>query len=389
MNHRIVFLMLALAAISFSQILPNGLASEELVVNGGFESGEFNGWDSDATCQIIPMYRLKPHGGWYSARIGAESRIGTLSQTVTIPDKSRANFSFAYKLDEGAVLDVYLSEVNGSTIQHWSLGEETDWRLLKYSIDPRYAGRQILLTFKGKVFTEERLVPTDLVTPSGEEIIVYMPVKINYWIYIDSVSVVYRISFYDVNLGISGLPGSLSAKLLVDGSAEGPVKAGASRALRFTIGESHEFKVEDYVYENQDARYVCRNRTANTNASTDQTLTFNYTPQYLLTVESRYGKTEGSGWFDAGSTAKISVAPVTVLMDGYWGSLGAKYVFKGWRLDSQEASYSGEVKMDSPKKIVAIWEGDYSQPHILAGGLITAMAVLLALIIIMKIRKHS
>lgn len=387
MNHRYEVLIITLLVLSFSCRVPNVLALDELVVNGGFESGEFGGWNADATCQIIPMYRLKPHEGWYSVRIGAESRPGTLSQTFVIPDKSTANLSFAYRLDEGATLDVRLYLMNGTTIRHWNLTEKTDWRLLKHSIGSEYAGKSVVLTFKGRVFTEERWIPVDSEPTSRPEMIGYILVRINYWAFVDSVSVAYKISLYDVDVETSGLPGNLSSKITIDGRAEGSVRAGMSRRFRFPLGERHEVKLEEQVYETAGVRYVCKDCAAHTNASGDNVLLFAYSPQFLLSVESSYGRTAGSGWYSEGASARISVEPETIPVEGFWGCFGAKHVFREWREDTLTIQSTDEVIVNSAKTLSAVWEEDYSLSYASFGGLTAAAAIMLLVVMIFRKRR--
>jgi len=79
--------------------------------------------------------------------------------------------------------------------------------------------------------------------------------------------------------------------------------------------------------------------------------TANYKTQHELTIESAYSVPEGGGWYDAGSTATISVASIE--------QPTTRHIFTGWSGD-----YSGDVEvalvtMDSPKAITANWRTDY------------------------------
>ncbi|MEM2982983.1 MAG: hypothetical protein QXH17_07450 [Candidatus Bathyarchaeia archaeon] len=379
---RLVILTLLSAAI-LPYSTPDVFSSDELISNGGFETGDLSGWNVTPTCDVRSYVYLRPHMGKYSLRLGVEGGEGVLSQTIRIPERSKANFSFAYKLDEGAALDVYLRDASGSDVQHWSLREETDWKLLKFEVDAQLIGKPLTIIFVGKVFTEKRLEAVEVTSPTGQTSIIYTWSIYNYWPYIDSVSVIFEKAYYIVNVEVSGLPAGLSTNLYVDDQVEGSVKVGLSKRLQFRIGEHHRVRVEFYVNDTQQVRYVCKYYSTVTNASSDETLRFDYLPQYLLTVESPYGRTEGSGWFNKDDTAKFSVAPDAIPMDGLPGFLGAKYKFKGWGGDLRSTLRSSEIRMDSPKKVVALWEADYSSAYVM--GVVIAALVSIPCIVILKV----
>lgn len=80
-----------------------------------------------------------------------------------------------------------------------------------------------------------------------------------------------------------------------------------------------------------------------------------YKTQYYLTVQSAYGLTGGSGWYDAGTDAYATVAPLTVA-----GPAGTRYVFTHWSGDaSGSTSPSEAIAMNGPKVAVANWKTQY------------------------------
>ncbi|MBS7628947.1 hypothetical protein KEJ23_03100, partial [Candidatus Bathyarchaeota archaeon] len=222
--------MFSVAILPYS--IPEVLSSEDLISNGGFETGDLSGWNVTATCEVRSYVYLRPHMGKYSLRLGVEGGEGLISQTIRIPEGSKANFSFAYKLDGGAALDVYLRDSSGSDVQHWSLRDETDWKLLRFEIDARLAGKPLTIMFVGKVFTEKRLEAVEVTSPTGRTSIIYTWSIYNYWPYIDSVSVVFEKAYYSVNVEVYGLPAGLSTKIFVDDQAGGSVKVGLSKRLQ-------------------------------------------------------------------------------------------------------------------------------------------------------------
>jgi hypothetical protein len=91
-----------------------------------------------------------------------------------------------------------------------------------------------------------------------------------------------------------------------------------------------------------------------------------YTTQYLLTVNSPggLGNPQGGGYYNAGSTAKFSVAsPVGYLI---------QQVFVQWQGDYTGTSPQGSITMDEPHVVNAVWSTSYLP---LIAAIIVAVAV--------------
>ena len=116
------------------------------------------------------------------------------------------------------------------------------------------------------------------------------------------------------------------------------------------------------------------------------TVTAEYKTQYKLTVNSQYGTTGGSGWYDAGSTAGFSVTS-SVPESGMMGSLGVKYVFKSWTGDSSATTPEATILMDSPKTVAAVWTEDYTQFYTIIGAIAGIVVVLIIVLIVVLRRK--
>ncbi|MEM4250427.1 MAG: SHOCT domain-containing protein [Candidatus Bathyarchaeia archaeon] len=111
-----------------------------------------------------------------------------------------------------------------------------------------------------------------------------------------------------------------------------------------------------------------------------------YKTQYYLEVRSELDQPQGSGWYDEGSEASVSVLP-EVPMTGFWGSLGARYVFESWTAPSGMNQYSPatRVTVDRPTVVTAVWRQDYSSAYaVLAMMLALALAVVLVVIIVAR-----
>lgn len=79
--------------------------------------------------------------------------------------------------------------------------------------------------------------------------------------------------------------------------------------------------------------------------------TANYKVQHQLVIESAYGEPEGQGWYDAGSTATISVTSIE--------EPATRHIFTGWSGDYSGDTATASVVMNSPKAITANWRTDY------------------------------
>ena len=102
-----------------------------------------------------------------------------------------------------------------------------------------------------------------------------------------------------------------------------------------------------------------------------------YKQQYYLSVSSDQGVPSGTGWYDAGSNAQISVsAPPNP-------SYGVNLVFSGWNGDAQSTSQSATVLMDGPKTVTATWRTDHTVLYV------TIAAVLVAILLVAGVVLYS
>jgi M6 family metalloprotease-like protein len=83
--------------------------------------------------------------------------------------------------------------------------------------------------------------------------------------------------------------------------------------------------------------------------------------QYLLQVASSYGAPEGSGWYDVGSVAKISVQPQVNYNNQ------TRRIFVGWRGDYSGKSANFTLPANKPMSIAAEWITQYQVTFKVAG----------------------
>lgn len=79
------------------------------------------------------------------------------------------------------------------------------------------------------------------------------------------------------------------------------------------------------------------------------------TKQYYLDIESQYGGTTGSGWYDEGAIAQFRIKDLSSAA-GFWN----QYLFDGWSGDFSGNVQAANFVMGGPKKITANWKEDSS-----------------------------
>ena len=356
-----------------------GAQEQELVTNGGFEKG-MQGWTAVNAFPVGSNQRIAydvfahpPHTGQFSAVVGTDDIRGTLSQNVKIPPKSKASFSAWYRIEPGASLTIILKASDGSAIRQWPEFGAQSWTQITYEVSPAYANQTITIEFDGEA--NELLISeahycfggyNNTVTPLLCPLYNYA----DYFAFVDDVSMVATPAQYTPSINIAGLPQSLSTMLYVDGRQVGTISGAKSQQLVFNVGDAHTISTEDYVYQDNTTRYYCISHSINVTTNTQ--VTFWYTRQYYLSVVSPLGITEGTGWYDDGSTARFSLDIATSPLPGLAGSLGAKHAFENWSGDASTSDLQSTIKMDRPKSIIAVWREDYSTPYLLIAAIAIA-----------------
>lgn len=118
---------------------------------------------------------------------------------------------------------------------------------------------------------------------------------------------------------------------------------------------NHQWVCIGYVIDNggqlQGTAYTFTNVDAN------HTIGFIWKEQWHLTVTSAHGYTNGTGWYDAGTTtyAQVSTASIT--------DAGTQYTFSGWTGDASGTSITSDpIIMNSAKTATTAWTTSNLQP---------------------------
>jgi len=100
-----------------------------------------------------------------------------------------------------------------------------------------------------------------------------------------------------------------------------------------------------------------------------------YKAQYYVRVLSDVARPSGEGWYDADSSATISV-PSQVSVEGFLGALGGRKAFSGWSGDIQSFENPLAIKVNKPYTLRANWSNDYFQPTAVFAALLIALGVI-------------
>jgi uncharacterized repeat protein (TIGR02543 family) len=133
-------------------------------------------------------------------------------------------------------------------------------------------------------------------------------------------------------------------------------------SFAWALNSNHSFAFQSPLVVGTNAKYVWNSTTGLSNlqsgsitVTTYGSIVGNYKTQYFLTVTSALGTTGGQGWYDGGSTAYATVAPLVVA-----GPSGTQYVFTQWSGDaSGTTSPSDPIVMSGPKTATANWKTRY------------------------------
>lgn len=173
-----------------------------------------------------------------------------------------------------------------------------------------------------------------------------------------------RVRTYTVTITTSGLSSPLyTTHIYVNGVDQGTpyLWDGQSRDFVFPEGENHTISVDQYVANGAGTRYHCEVNSWTTAPSENQTHTFIYITQYLLTLSTNFGTVSASpaspdGYYDAGTTVNITATPPSAIDD-------ERYVWNGWT-GTGNGSYTSldnpaSVTMNSPINETASWTHQY------------------------------
>ena len=89
--------------------------SANLVVNPGFETGDFTGWVPDSA-PFLYVDTANPHSGTYSAHMGNSGSLAALGQAITTTPGSTYNLSFFLQVNDSGTPNEFKVVWDGTTI---------------------------------------------------------------------------------------------------------------------------------------------------------------------------------------------------------------------------------------------------------------------------------
>jgi len=145
---------------------------------------------------------------------------------------------------------------------------------------------------------------------------------------------------------------SVPISLLFDGAQ---FRSGETVILRLeTKPGMHTLQIESVTYLNEQTRAVfvgwddgSAEPVKQVTLDNDTAITAFYRRQYFVNATSPFGNVEGSGWYDANSTATIRV-DLPFVRD-------SSVIFSHWEGDSNDACPRIYLTVDSPKTARVVW----------------------------------
>ncbi len=174
-SRTIQFLILITIFLFIQLDIAYAFATDNLMENGDFETGDLRGWDTVGFSEVRQYNTsdIQEQTGNFYAIIGSSNpniKIkNTISQSFRVSKNEIANISFMYKVENKSTLDVYLKQKDGSVVNHWKFYEPTPWTILHYQLDQNYSEKTLTLVFEGKGFNRMLNKSNCPIDPTKEE----------------------------------------------------------------------------------------------------------------------------------------------------------------------------------------------------------------------------
>ena len=187
---------------------------------------------------------------------------------------------------------------------------------------------------------------------------------------------------YAVRVQIDSIRVPLATNVTVDGQEASEVRLDQATTMvyEFQRDGNHTISLSPIIPAETGTRYTLLQTSWTFSSGGEKS--FHYNVQYYLNVTSAYGYATGTGWYDANSTAVVSVIPSTI--EGHQ--------FQGWTGSVTSNSQALEVRMDSSKQMTATWTSTQAPSDAAnVAGFVFAiiLSIAIALVVRSKTRKRS
>jgi hypothetical protein len=189
--------------------------------------------------------------------------------------------------------------------------------------------------------------------------------------------------FFRQTFVFNGIPSTIKISIRVNGSEIMQVPGRSWADIYYLKGSTITVSFDHEIQAAVDTRYEFQNE--NSTGTPNSLIIINYTPQYLLMVNSPFGPTSGGGWYDANSNATVA-APELAPAPGLLGYLGTQYVLTYWATNAG-STRSNLILMDGPKSVTAVYTPTISEQILLE--MIAGATVVLVSAVVFARRKLS
>lgn len=182
-------------------------------------------------------------------------------------------------------------------------------------------------------------------------------------------------SLYSIRIEVAAINQPLSADLTLDGALVRriPLNQTTTVTLEFSRGGSHTVELTPTIDVEPGTRYVLFGTPWT--FSSGGIRNYAYQEQYYLQVNSQYGYVNGTGWYNANSSATASITPTIV--NGHQ--------FQGWIGTMVSSSPTVTMEMDSSKEISATWSAASIAPPGSLSGSILILIITVAIIAVLLV----
>jgi uncharacterized membrane protein len=184
---------------------------------------------------------------------------------------------------------------------------------------------------------------------------------------------------YIVTISIFGLPAEHPTIIEIDGNEEGTIQGGSSKEFEVSSRESHVFSISNYISGSEGVRYFASEPIWNldevessyypvtggysyyyyqysySRQKLEAAHTFNYEPEYMLTVDSVQGQSvDKAGWKPRDTVVTLTAQEMIKDSDS------ERRVFRAWNIDGSEVTGSTiSLTMNKPYNARAVYENEY------------------------------